>query len=109
MLQIRCRECGWTDKPRIPEQKRIKTFKMVTVDQFHGFNFEIFDKYGHVAMFSQSYSSRQKALDALCDELPRMNSNGEPYTAVLWPSEVKVEGERFTVGTIQTKRRKKLK
>lgn len=93
-----CHECRWTDKPRTPEKQPVSTTKWVSVDQFHGVVFYIFDKYGHTAEISRTYRTEAEAMKDLkftlaCGRKPR-NSAG-PYTAILWPAKVKVKGKKF--------------
>ncbi len=96
-LQQYCHDCGWKGEPRIPEIEEIKTTKRVQVNQFHGFNYEIFDRYGCIMIHSQSYHTKKEAEVALKGDLQRNEKEeiGGPCTAILWPDVVTVNGEVY--------------
>jgi Zn ribbon nucleic-acid-binding protein len=95
-LQRYCRDCNWHEKSRIPEKLRIQTTRFVEANQFPGFCYSIFDRYGHGSSFSRSYDKRADALAELEDELKRCaKSPGAPFTGILWPAVVKVRGQKF--------------
>ena len=96
-LQQHCWYCEWKDEPRIPETKVIKMTKRVQVNQFHGFNYEVFDRYGYVMVFSRSYGTEEKATIALKGDLERhgKEDSGGPCTAILWPDVVTVKGKIY--------------
>jgi len=97
-LQQCCQDCEWEGEPRPPERKKIPTSKKVDVDQFGGFNFEGYDKYGHIICFSRTYRNRKEAIKEINRELEagkREGNDAGPYTIVLYPGHVIVEGEVF--------------
>jgi Zn ribbon nucleic-acid-binding protein len=97
-LQHYCRDCGWEGNQRVPELKKIQTTKFVTVDQFNGFVYEVFDKYGHISTMSETFRSEAAAKKSLLEELEnglRKDNVAGPYTGVLWPAKVKVKGKKF--------------
>lgn len=96
-LQQHCYECDWEGKPRTPEKQIISAVKTICANQFSGFHYEIFDKYGHAFISSRSFGSEEEARKALRKDLKRgkTNENAGPYTAVLWPATVKVKGKRI--------------
>jgi len=95
-LQQRC-DCGWEGEPRTPEIIPIKDTKTISVNQFSGFNYEIFDKYGHITTCSRSYYDKKSALKAMKDDLTQHNKSLDmsPCTAILWPDRVIVKGEVY--------------
>ena len=99
-LQHYCRDCGWVDNPRVPEQKQVESIKTVQVGNFYGFNYEVFDKYGHLLEYSRFYNSEDEAVAELKKSLKRSNSNKNygPCTGILWPCTVMVEGRIFKDG-----------
>jgi hypothetical protein len=96
-LQQYCHECDWIGKPRTPEKQRISAVKTIPANHFSGFQYEVFDKYGHPLIHSQSYETEEEARKDLRKDLNRgkINENAGPYTAVLWPATVKVKGKRI--------------
>ena len=96
-LQQYCHDCDWKGTPRVPEKQAIKDTKTISVDQFSGFNYQIFDKYGHITTFSRSYYTKEEAAKAMKDDLDNHNKSLDlsPCTAVLWPDRVTVKGEVF--------------
>ena len=100
-LQQFCREedCTWKGKPRIPEKIPITNTKELRIGNFPGWDYEIYDKYGHTETISCSYDTRADALK----ELKRDLMNGEqdkdagPYTGVLFhtPVRVTIKGKMF--------------
>ena len=97
LLEQHCYECGWTAQPRIPEKLPIVVVKQVKVNQFWGFHYEVFDRYGHMMVSSRYYDKEDEAETALNKELERgkKDFNAGPYTAVLWPARTLVEGRVF--------------
>ena len=97
MLQRYCNCCGWKDKPRIPEKIEIKTGRWVFVDEFCQYNYRLYDKYGHTLSFSRSYPTEEEAIQELMKEINRGKKDADagPYTGVLWPDRVFVEGKVF--------------
>lgn len=96
-LQQHCEECGWRGVPRVPEQKVVQTTKEVKVNQFYGFEYHLFDCYGHAMVYSRTYNNEKEAELALREELKRGEKDKEagPYTGVLWPATTVVEGKLF--------------
>lgn len=95
MLQRGCRECTWKEKPRIPELRVIKNTKLILANQFSGFCYEVYDKYGHALCYSRSYRTKEEAKEELLKELARDNKSPHqgPCTGILWPDKVEVIGE----------------
>lgn len=92
-------ECGWEGEPRIPELKRIVTTKQLTVHNFSGWDYVIYDKYGYVMTVSRSFESEEDATDDLNRELKKglTDKIAGPYTGVLFhtPPSIKIEGQVF--------------
>jgi len=99
-LQQYCHNCYWKGPIRIPERLEIKTTKTIRANQFCGFHYETFDKYGHIRTSSRSYDDKSEALEKLYRELEYSGNDkdGGPYTAILWPDTVTVVGEIFKYG-----------
>uniref|UniRef100_A0A6M3JIU8 Uncharacterized protein n=1 Tax=viral metagenome TaxID=1070528 RepID=A0A6M3JIU8_9ZZZZ len=96
-LQQYCKKCGWVGLTRIPEKQEIKSAKVINANRFNGFYVEIFDKYGHILLSSQSYDDRNKAIERIKRELrySTYDLHAGPYTAILWPDKVTIVGEIF--------------
>jgi len=96
-LRQECRDCGWIGEVRVPEQKGIVPLRKISAggDCCGGHTFEVFDCYGHTIMSSRSYSTADEARAAIMQELEhgRTNEIAGPYTGILWPATVVVEGE----------------
>ncbi len=91
-----CYNCGWHGEPRVPEIKEIKTSRKVFCGPFAGFQYEVFDCYGHLLIVSQTYATEQEAKDSLNRDLKSgMTREEGPYTVVLWPSTTIVHGEVY--------------
>lgn len=97
MLQCRCRDCGWRGNPRVPEIIPIEFTREICVNQFYGWEYELFDKYGHVLIYSKTYDKKENLLKELNAEMDRYNSNVDvaPVTAIIWPPSVTVLGEVY--------------
>ena len=93
-LQQQCKECGWKGEIRTPEKKEIVPSKNVQVNNFYGFCFHIFDKYGYIMTSSRSYDTKEEAKEELLKGLAKGKKDipGGPYTGILWPDIVKVKG-----------------
>lgn len=92
-LRQECCECEWFGKERTPEQKEISNTRRMPAGHIGGHTFEVFDKYGHILMSSRSYPTAEEAKAALRRELAVGSvAVAGPYTGVLWPSTVVVEG-----------------
>jgi len=96
-LQQYCHSCDWRGEDRVPEQLEIKTKKVVAVGRFYGFEYEVFDRFGHLSISSRTYATETEAVQQLKRDLERGKKDEQagPYTAVLWPAQVEVEGEVF--------------
>lgn len=94
-LQRGCHDCSWKEKPRTPDIRVIRNTKTIMVNQFPGFCFETYDRYGHILGHSKSYSTEAKAKEELIKELTTCNKNPDyaPCAGVLWPDKVEVVGE----------------
>ena len=91
-LRQECQACDWVGKERVPEQKAIVPTRRVPAGMgIGGHTFQVFDRYGHTSMSSRGYPSADATRVALKRELT-VGSAG-PYTGILWPSTVMVEGE----------------
>jgi len=97
MLQTNCRVCGWWDEPRTPEIKPISKTKKVYVNRFFGFEYELFDKYGHLLVHSATYHTQSEAKKELEKDIELHNKDihVNPVTGILWPSFTEVKGEVF--------------
>jgi hypothetical protein len=99
-LRQYCSECGWKGESRTPEQQPIETVKEICANQFSGFCYTIYDKYGHTSSISRSYDNEKEAYREMEEELIRgekVNSNEGPRTGVLWPATVTVVGTVFKI------------
>jgi hypothetical protein len=97
-LRQECVDCIWKGTPRIPEKQKIRTTKDIFVDQFNGFNYEIFDKYGCIMAHSKTYYNKKEAIKALKKDIEHDNKYpeyGAPVTGILWPDVITVTGEVF--------------
>ena len=96
-LQQSCDECGWQGKIRTPEIIEVGASKEVVANQFYGFCYEVFDRYGHIMTHSRSYDKKKEAKSALLQEITRggKDKDAGPYSGVLWPDVVHVQGEVF--------------
>lgn len=110
-LQQYCRDqdCHWKGEARIPEQQEIETKKVVPANHFSGFQYTLFDKYGHVTTLSRSYGTEAEALKEMQEDMERSNRpehayNGSSCTGVLWPSVVTVHGKKFVFKDNKVKR-----
>lgn len=102
-----CRECGWRGKLRIPEKRKITVTKKVYVDDF-GWNYLVYDRYGHVFIDSATYDSKAEAIKELQEDLIHgIDAFGGPYTGVLFnvPGNVVLKGDKYKI----SKKDKKLK
>jgi hypothetical protein len=97
-LQFYCHNCHWKDTPRIPEKKKITNTRQVRIDEFLGWSYIGYDKYGQVTIYSRTYRSKQEAMK----DIETFLKNGEkieggPYTAVLAyiPAHTFIVGEMF--------------
>jgi len=99
--------CEWRSEPYTPPKQPIRTVKSVDAG---GWEYEMFDQYGHTAVMSQSYGSRAACVAAALKDIkqtsaPRKDGTPSPYgecSAVVWPPTVQVKG---TLVKLQRKRR----
>ena len=91
--------CTWVGQPRTPERKRITNTKDLRVDEFYGWDYIVYDKFGHASTYSQTFGTEREAMTDLADELKQgvKDKDGGPYTAVLFktPSKVVLKGKMF--------------
>lgn len=90
-LRYRCEVCHWLSEPFTPPQQEITAERKIIVSQFGGFEYTVYDEYGHVMVFSRTYDNRNKAIEALKENLKSRPDS----TAVLWPETVIAKGEVF--------------
>ena len=96
-LQQHCYDCGWKAEPRIPETIPVETTKEIWVNQFPGFCYTIFDKYGHVSAYSRSYKTKAEAETELRRDIECSNKNedAKPHTGILWQDKIAVKGKLY--------------
>lgn len=94
-LQRHCEDCSWKEAPRTPEIQPIENKRFIAANQFSGFHYEIYDRYGHAVIFSRSHETAEKARAELLKDLGKLNRhpNYAPCTGILWPAVVEVVGE----------------
>ena len=93
-----CEYCDWCGEYYIPEQLQIKTTKTINISRFGGFEYHVFDKYGGIVVYSQTFYTFEEAEKAVKRELEySKDKEGGPYTAILWPATVVVEGKVYKV------------
>lgn len=105
MLEQYCHDpeemgCHWVGEPYTPPKRRITNKDTLRIDEFHGWHYIIYDKYGHVQTDSATYGSKSEALKEMEDDLkPKRDyvDPAAPLTAVLFfvPSSVTIEGTMF--------------
>jgi len=109
-LQQYCGEedCRWTAMPRIPERMRITNIKNLRIDDFYGWNYITYDKYGHASCYSQTFGNEAEAMKALEDTLKRSSKNNSEgnLTGVLFftPHTMPLKGKMFKVHGAVVKR-----
>ncbi len=100
-LQQYCHEedCNWTGTPRTPDRRRITNMKALRVDDFFGWDYIIYDRFGHESTISQSFNTEQEAMKDMEEELKHGENNPDagPYTGVLFktPARVVLYGKMF--------------
>jgi len=96
-LQQYCRNCDWEGTKRVPEQKIVHTKKEIKVNQFYGFEYHLFDRFGHIMVYSKTYPNEKAAELDLEREIERGKKDVEagPYKGVLWPATTVVEGKLY--------------
>lgn len=93
-------ECGWEGKPRTPEQLEITDKKKVCVDDFSGWDYILYDQYGHGFLYSQTFNCKSDAIESMEDVMIRHNNPPVgPCTGVLFhtPSMITITGKMFEV------------
>lgn len=92
-LRQYCCDCEWKGEPRIPEHREIKTTKKVNV-KHGGLNYELYDRYGYIMESSRSYSNEDEMIEAIQKRLEtgKTDKNAGPYTVIIWPEYIEVEG-----------------
>jgi hypothetical protein len=102
-LQRGCHDCTWKEPPRTPEIQPIESRRFIKANQFYGFHFEIYDKYGHMSTSSRSYNTKEEAREELVEMLSRQNKNPgyAPCTGILWPDKVEVVGEVVRLDSVE--------
>jgi hypothetical protein len=93
--------CRWVSEPYTPPRRRITNTCELRIDDFCGWHYIIYDKYGHVQTESETYSTKAEAMKELEEDLePRDYDNpAAPLTAVLFnvPPCVTIKGTMFKV------------
>lgn len=91
-------DCDWEGEPRTPEQKEIKTTATYTRAGCPvPYSYTLYDRFGHVLIYSAGFSSEEECEDELFSELMRYRSDKVtgPCTGVIFPPRVKVEGKVY--------------
>jgi len=85
------------DQNEFQKKIDINLTKKIQVGNFHGFRFEVFDRYGHILLISKSYYLKLDAIDEIERQIEysKTDINAGPYKDVLWPNVVSVTGELF--------------
>lgn len=114
MLQQVCgaygeESCGWKGEPYTPPKRRITNKVELRIDDFFGWHYIVYDKYGHTQTDSATYDTREEAMQELIDDItPRegYNDPAAPYTAVLVkvPCNVTVRGTMYRLKDGKVKR-----
>lgn len=101
-LEQYCRDydCSWRGQPYTPPKRRIINTTKLRIDNFHGWHYIVYDKYGHVSTDSATHDTREEAMKELeSDITPKegYDDPASPYTAVLFnvPSSVTIKGKMF--------------
>jgi hypothetical protein len=92
--------CRWVGEPYTPPRKRITNTDTLRLDEFVGWHYIVYDKYGHTQTDSATHDTRAEAMEALIDDItPRegYDDPAAPYTAVLFnvPSNVTIKGTMY--------------
>jgi hypothetical protein len=99
-LQYYCGEedCNWKAEPRIPSKRKITDTRECRIDDFGGWSYITYDKYGHVSCWSQTFNAEAAAMRALEKDLKcKPTDEGGPYTGVIFnvPHHVTIKGKMF--------------
>ena len=92
--------CSWKSEPYTPPKKHITNTTELPINDFHGWHYIVYDKYGYVAISSATYDTRAEAMVELTEDMtPKAGYNdpAAPYTAVLFivPANVTIKGTMF--------------
>lgn len=91
--------CYWRGEPYTPPKRRVIATKDLRIDDFSGWDYVVYDKYGHTMTLSQTFSGSTAAMKELERELVRgeKDENAGPYTGVLFktPYRVVLKGTMF--------------
>lgn len=95
-------DCYWKGEPYTPPKRRITNTTDLMIDNFSGWHYIVYDKYGHVQTDSETYDTRAEAMHEMEDDItPKecYDDPAAPYTAVLFnvPSTVTIKGTMFRV------------
>ena len=92
-------DCTWKAQPRIPEQIPVTADKDLLVQNFSGWDYILYDKYGHVSTLSRSYGTEDEAATEMENALIRGESDmhAGPYVGVLFytPPTITIRGKMF--------------
>jgi hypothetical protein len=93
-------DCAWVGEPQTPTRRKIPNTKTVVIDTFTGWQFTIYDKYGHEHTCSRTYSSKQEAVKEIVKRITAAAMSvysAAPLTAVLVkvPFTVEIKGTKF--------------
>lgn len=93
-------DCYWVGEPYTPPRRRITRLDTLRIDEFYGWHYIVYDKYGHVQTDSATHDTRKEAMEALEEDLtprPGYVDPAAPLTAVLFkvPSRVTIKGTMF--------------
>ena len=94
------RDCEWVGEPYTPPRRRITNATRLRIDDFYGWHYIVYDKYGHVQTDSATYDTKAEAMKELEDEFKTREgyvNPAAPLTAVLFnvPSSVTIKGTMF--------------
>jgi|ERR1035441_10356960 hypothetical protein len=92
--------CSWVGEPYVPSLNRITNKDTLRLDEFVGWHYLVYDKYGHLSTDSATHDSRAEAMEALEENLtPRegYDDPAAPYTAVLFniPPSITIKGKMY--------------
>ena len=92
--------CSWVGEPYTPPKKRITNTDTLRLDEFFGWHYLVYDKYGHLQTDSATHDTRAEAMEALEEDMTPTEGYDDPaapLTAVLFhvPSNVTVKGTMF--------------
>jgi hypothetical protein len=96
ILRYYCYNCGWQSAPMTPPQIEVET-KRTQVVGFGLYDYTIYDRFGWVMIYSQSYRTESEAMEQMRADLKRglEDKDAGPYTAVMWPHTVEIQGKVF--------------